>query len=177
MRSRFSGEKGFSREDLRTAVAEIAGPAHAREIRAWMGRALETTAELDYTDAMAWFGLRMTPPAAAPRAYLGVTTRTENGKTIITGIRRGSPAAAAGMSLGDEIAAINGEPLAAGQLTQRLEGMAPASKVTLTITRGGATRTMNIVLATDPGHGWQLSALPVPTRPQSQHLDAWLTTP
>ncbi len=99
MRSRFSGEKGFSREDLRTAVAEIAGAAHAREIRAWMARALETTAELDYTEAMAWFGLRMTPPAAAPRAYLGVTTRTENGKTIIAGIRRGSPAAAAGMSL------------------------------------------------------------------------------
>ena len=175
MRSRFSGEKGFSREDLRTAVAEVAGAAHAREMRAWMARALETTAELDYTEAMAWFGLRMTPPAAAPRAYLGVTTRTENGKTIIAGIRRGSPAAAAGMSLADEIVAINGEPLAAGQLTQRLEGMAPASKVTLTIARGGATRTMNIVLATDPGHGWQLSALPVPTPAQSQHLDAWLT--
>jgi predicted metalloprotease with PDZ domain len=175
MRSRFSGEKGFSREDLRTAVAAIAGGAHAREIRAWMARALETTAELDYTEAMAWFGLRMTPPAAAPRAYLGVTTRTENGKTIIAGIRRASPAAAAGMSLADEIVTINGEPLAAGQLTQRLEGMAPASNVTLTITRGGATRTMNIVLATDPGYGWQVSPLSVPTRAQSQHLDAWLT--
>jgi predicted metalloprotease with PDZ domain len=169
MRSRFSREKGFSREDLRTAVAEIAGGAHAREIRAWMARALETTAELDYTEAMAWFGLRMTPPAAAPRAYLGVTTRTENGKTIIAGIRRASPAAAAGMSLADEIVTINGEPLAAGQLTQRLEGMAPASNVTLTITRGGATRTMNIVLATDPGYGWQVSPLSVPTRAQSQH--------
>ena len=66
MRSRFSGEKGFSREDVRAAVAEVAGPAHAREIRAWMARALETTAELDYTEAMEWFGLRMTPPAGGP---------------------------------------------------------------------------------------------------------------
>ena len=121
MYARFSGEKGFSREDVRAAVAEVVGPAHARDIRAWMARALETTAELDYADALAWFGLRMTPPPAAPRAYLGVATRTENGKTIVAGIRRGSPAASAGMSLLDEIAAINGEPLAAGQLTQRLE--------------------------------------------------------
>jgi predicted metalloprotease with PDZ domain len=175
MRSRFSGDKGFSREELRTTVAEIAGAAHAREIRAWMARALETTAELDYTEAMAWFGLRMTPPAAAPRAYLGVTTRTENGKTIITGIRRGSPAAAAGMSLVDEIVAINDEPLAAGRLVERLERLSPGSRVTFTMTRRDGTRPVDVVLATDPGHGWQLSTSPVPARAQSQHLDAWLT--
>ena len=175
MRSRFSGEQGYSREDLRSAVAEMAGPAHARDIRAWMAGALETTAELDHADALSWFGLRMTPPATAPRAYLGVATRTENGKTILTGIRRGSPAAAAGMSLLDEIVAINGEPLPAGQLVQRLERLSPGSKVTVAMTRRGGARTIDVVLATDPGHGWQLSASPGATPAQSQHLDAWLT--
>jgi predicted metalloprotease with PDZ domain len=175
MRSRFSGEKGYSREDIRSVVAEVVGPTHARSTRAWLARALETTAELDHADALAWFGLRMTPPAAAPRAYLGVTTRTENGKTIITGIRRGSPAAAAGMSLLDEIVAMNGEPLAAGQLTQRIERFQPGSKVSLSMTRRGEARTMDIVLATDPGHGWQLSPSPGATREQAQRLDAWLT--
>jgi predicted metalloprotease with PDZ domain len=173
MRSRFSAQKGFSRDDVRSVVAEVVGAAHAREIRAWMARALETTAELDYADALAWFGLRMTPPAAAARAYLGVTTRTENDKTIISGIRRGSPAAAAGLSLLDEISAIDGEPLAPGQLVQRLERLSPGSKATFAITRRGETRTTEIVLATDPGHGWQLSQAPA-TREQSQHLDAWL---
>jgi predicted metalloprotease with PDZ domain len=174
MRSRYSGEKGFSREDVRAVVAEVVGTAHAGDIRAWMARALETTAELDHTDALAWFGLRMTPPASAPRAYLGVTTRTENGKIIIAGIRRGSPAAAAGMSLLDEIVAIDGEPLAAGQLVQRLERLSPGSKVTLAITRRDESRTMDIVLATDPGHGWQFSVSPDATPMQSEHLDAWL---
>ena len=176
MRSRFSGEKGFSREDVRAVVAEVVGAAHSRDIRAWMARALETTAELDHADALAWFGLRMTPPpAAAARAYLGVTTRTENGKTIVAGIRRGSPAAIAGMSLLDEITAINGEPLAAGQLTQRLERMLPGSKVTFAITRRDEPRNMDIVLTADPGHDWELSASPGATGAQSQHLDAWLT--
>jgi predicted metalloprotease with PDZ domain len=174
MYAKFSGEKGFSREDIRAAVVEVVGPAHEREIRAWLRRALETTAELDYTDAMAWFGLRMVPPSQAPTAYLGVTTRNENEKTIVTAVRRGSPAAAAGISLLDEISAINGEPLAAGQLSQRLGRFSPGSKVTLAITRGGSKRTLDVVLAPDPRHGWDLSVSPATTRPQSQHLDAWL---
>jgi predicted metalloprotease with PDZ domain len=174
MRSRFSGEQGFSREDVRAVVAEVVGTAHARSIRAWMDRALETTAELDPADALAWFGLRMTPPALAPRAYLGVTTRTEDGKTIITGIRRGSPAAAAGLSLLDEIEAINGEPLPAGELVKRLARLSPGSKITLAITRRDESHTSDVVLATDPGHGWQLSVSPGAMRLQSEHLDAWL---
>ena len=174
MYATFSKETGFSREDIRSSVAEVVGPAHAREIRAWMTRALETTGELDYEDAMAWLGLQMTPPAEAPRAYLGVTTRNEDGKTIVTSVRRGSPAAAAGISLLDEIAAINGEPLTAGQLGQTLDRLAPGSRVTLATTRRGATRSVEVVLATDPGHGWQLSVSPNATRTQSQHLDAWL---
>ena len=174
MYKRFSGERGFSREEVYSAVAESVGPAHARAMRAWMTRALETTDELDYTDAMAWLGLRMTTPPAAPRAYLGVTTRTENGKTIVTGIRRGSPAAAAGMSLLDEISAIDGEPLPAGQLTQRLAKLPPGSMVTIAIVRRDGTRTFNVTLAADPEHGWRLRASPGATRAQSQHLDAWI---
>lgn len=174
MYARFSGDRGYSREDIRDSVAEVVGPTHAREIRTWMTGALETTGELDYSDAMAWLGLRMTPPAEAPRPYLGVATQTQDGKTVVTSVRRGSPAAAAGISLLDEIVAINGEPLTAGQLGQRLGRFAPGSRVTLAMTRRGDPRNVEVVLATDPGHGWQLSVSPTATRTQSQHLDAWL---
>ena len=172
---RFSGARGFSREELRAAVAQAAGQPHAPDLRAWTARALDTTAELDYTEAMAYFGLRMMPPAAAPRAYLGVTTRTEDGKTIVTGIRRGSPAATTGLSLLDEIAAINGDALAAGRLSQRLEKFSPGSTITLSIVRRAATRMVKVVLAADPEHGFQLSASPDATRAQSQRVDAWLS--
>jgi len=175
MRTRFSGERGFSREDVRDAVAEVAGVGHTREIRAWMVRALETTAELDYEAAVNWFGLRITPPVAAPRAYLGVTSRAEDGKAVVTGIRRGSPAAAAGMSLLDEITAVNGEPLQEGNLTRRLERFAPGSKVELSLVRRGEKRTVEVALATDPRHGWQLSVSPGATRAQAQRIDAWLS--
>ena len=171
MFAQFSSERGFSGADIRASVADAVGAAKGREMRAWLARALETTAELDYADALAWFGLRMTPPAGTPRPYLGVTTRTEKGKTIVTGIRRGSPAADAGMSLLDEISAINGEPVPEGRFAERLARFSPGAKVTLTVTRNGTARSIDVVLVVDPRHGWQLS--PVPGAP-SQHLDTWL---
>ena len=113
MAKRFSGEKGFTSEDLRTVILDVAGPAHARDMRLWTQALLETTVELDYAEALDWFGLRMTAPPSAPRPWLGIATRVENQKTIVSGIRRGSPAAAAGLSLLDEIVAVNGAPAAA----------------------------------------------------------------
>jgi hypothetical protein len=78
------------------------------------------------------------------------------------------------MSLLDEIVWFNGEPLPEGELSERLERLPPGAKVTLSITRRDGARTMEIVLATDPGHGWQLSVSPGATRTQTQHLDVWL---
>ncbi len=174
MFGRFSAEKGFTGEDVRAAIAEAAGPAQTGEIRAWLQRALESTAELDYAAAIDWFGLRLIPPAGAPRAWLGVTTRTENQRTIVSGIRRDSPAAAAGLSLVDDIAAVNGVPVQPGQLTQRLGQFSPGTRVTLAVVRHGVTIPLEVTLTADPAHGWALSVSPTAGRAQTQHLEAWL---
>ena len=171
---RFSNEKGFTGEDVRAAAAEIAGPAHAAELRGWLQRALETTAELDYSTALQWFGLRLSPAIGAPRAWLGVTTRTENQHTVVSGIRRGSPAAAAGLSLLDQITAINGAPLQPDELGQRIAQFPPGTNVTLSISRHGVVSPVQVALAADPAHGWALSVSPGATRVQVQRLTAWL---
>ena len=173
MLNRFAAERGFTREDLEAAVVEVVGPAHAHEIREWLKRALETTAELDYEPALDWFGLRITPPSGPPRAWLGVTTRTESGKTIVSGIRRGSPAVAAGLSLLDEIGAVNGVPLPPGQFNQRLAQFTPGTNITLSVTRGETALLVEVTLVTDPAHGWALSPSPGATRAELQRLDAW----
>jgi len=174
MFKRFSVEKGYTREDIRNAIAEVTGTARAPEVRSWLARALETTSELEYGPAMEWFGLRLTPPPSAPRAFLGVTTRIDDQKTIVAGIRRGSPAAAAGLSLLDEIEAINGVALPPGQLTERVWQFAPGTKIEMSISRHGVARAMEVTLGTDPAHGWVMSVAPSRTPAQSQHLDAWV---
>ena len=174
MAQRFSGETGFSSEELRSVILEVAGPAHEREMRGWLQGILETTVELDYDEALEWFGLRMTAPALAPRPWLGVTTRVDNQKTVVSGIRRGSPASAAGLSLLDEIVAVNGAPVPAGTFADHVARLTPGATATLTITRAGTTRQLEVVPGTDPAHGWSLSMSPAATEAQREHLAAWL---
>jgi predicted metalloprotease with PDZ domain len=173
MFARFAAEKGFTGDDLRAAVVEIAGQAHAGEIRAWLERALATTTELDYVPATDWFGLQLTR-AASPRSWLGVTTRSDGEQIVVTGVRRGSPAAAAGLSLLDEIVAVDGVRLAAGDLPSRLAELPPGARVRLSIARHGVEMPVDVTLGADPADGWTLRVSPGATRAQSQHLDAWL---
>ena len=177
MYARFSGEKGFTPDDVRNVIVSVAGAVHARETRTWLERALETTTELDYTEALDWYGLRMTPPLEAPRSWLGVAARIDNERTIVSEVRRGSPAFAAGVSVGDEITAINGDSLPAGQLTDRIQRLKPGTRITLSVTRQDVMRPLAITLGTDPGHGWALSISPGATGEQTRNLAKWIASP
>ncbi len=52
--SRYSGDRGYTSADFRVAVEEVAGA----DLNGWLTPALEGTSELDYSDALDWFGLR-----------------------------------------------------------------------------------------------------------------------
>jgi predicted metalloprotease with PDZ domain len=51
---RYSGAKGFTAAELEATISEVAGT----DLRAFFHHALETTEELDYGEALDWFGLR-----------------------------------------------------------------------------------------------------------------------
>jgi predicted metalloprotease with PDZ domain len=51
---RYSGEHGFTFEQFRQTADEV---AHA-DLENWFQRAIRSTDELDYTEALDWYGLR-----------------------------------------------------------------------------------------------------------------------
>lgn len=182
MYARFSGARGFTNDDLRSAIVEVAGSVDSTrgrsggpaELRTWLARVLETTDELDYAEAVDWFGLRMLSSSTAPRAWLGVATRSDNGRTVVTEVRRGSPAYAAGMSVNDEILSINGNVVTPDQLASRVGQFTPGTSINLVIKRHDVSRSLAVTLATDPGHGWSLSVSPAATAEQGRRMTAWL---
>ena len=176
MYRRFSGARGFTDEDLRAAIIEVGGQAPARELRTWLDRILETTAELDYAEALDWFGLRLAPPPEPPRPWLGLAVRTDRQRTIVSEVRRESPAFAAAVSVGDEITAIGGMPVRPGDLAARVEELAPGARMTLSLMRGDAAIDVTVTLGSDPGHPWWLGIGPTASREQQQRLAAWLGT-
>ena len=54
----YSGERGYSPDEFRLAAQETAG----KDLGEWFRVALETTEELDYQEALDWYGLRFKDP-------------------------------------------------------------------------------------------------------------------
>jgi predicted metalloprotease with PDZ domain len=66
---RYSGEHGFTAEAFRRTSEEIAGV----DLKEWFRKSVSTAEELDYTDALDWFGIRfVTPDNPAGRWKLAV---------------------------------------------------------------------------------------------------------
>jgi len=151
----------------------VAGSADGARVVQWLGTAINSTQELDYRDALDWLGLRFAPPPPAPRAWLGVRTRVEGMRTIVAEVRRGSPAADAGLDINDELVSLNDVEIA-GKLADRLAPCAPGSRVTFGIVRRGARESVVVTLASDPAQNWSLAVVSTPTKDQSGHLRAWL---
>ena len=121
---RYSGPHGFTEDQFRTAAQEIAGA----DLSVWFTKALQTTDELDYTEALDWFGLRFhAHDKPTGKAWLGATTRSDAGREVITQVRRGTPAYDAGLDAEDEIVGIGDFRLRSGQglLAARLEQYKP----------------------------------------------------
>src|SRR5262249_47232478 len=63
---RYSGAKGFTPEQFRKTTEEVAGV----DLQAWFEKAVSSTEELDYAEALVWFGLRFAPgDATAKKAW------------------------------------------------------------------------------------------------------------
>ena len=90
---------------------------------------------------------------AAPIGYIGVTlSETPAGITVAT-VQPSTPAAVAGIQAGDVITAVNNTKVAtANQLSVLLRSLAPGTKVTITVSRGGTEKVFSLTLAERPSN-------------------------
>ena len=131
--------------------------------------------ELDYAQALEYFGLRFKAAAKATKASLGFTTKVDSGRLIVAAVPRGTPAYEAGFSADDEIIAIDSSRVLHDQWAQRLEQLRPGERVTVLVSRRGKLVSVEAVLAQDPGKRWSLEVHPDATAAQKERLNAWLS--
>jgi putative serine protease PepD len=91
------------------------------------------------------------PPSI--QGFLGVSLQTPasgSGARIMT-VQAGSPAASAGLQVGDVITAVNGQTVATGpEAAGDIQVLTAGTRVTLTIVRAGATQTVTATLGSKP---------------------------
>jgi S1-C subfamily serine protease len=107
----------------------------------------------------------------AHNAYVGVSLdpTVTGGAAIAKGsssgggapIQHGSPAAKAGLQAGDLITAVNGTPVASvNQFVATIANYAPGDTVTLTVNRGGQTKSIRLTLGAQPASAGSQSQSP-----------------
>jgi putative serine protease PepD len=83
-------------------------------------------------------------------AYLGVSL-PDDGEARLQEVVDGAPADRAGLQRGDEVTAVDGDAVESGdELRAEIDARQPGQKITLTIQRAGAERTVQVTLGQRP---------------------------
>ena len=184
--TRYSGERGYTEAEFIALVGEVAG----QDLSGWFAQVVQTPGEWDYQPALDWFGLEFEAPKAAaksdpnapdadepddaPTGWLGARTETRDGLLVVTTVPSDTPAATAGLSVDDEIVAVNGWRVGPKDFTRILGQHGAGSTVELEIVRQGRLITVPATLETEPTATWQLKFSPNATDEQKARVDAWL---
>ena len=119
-----------------------------------------------------------TTPAEIPtKAYLGLRLSGGGSGATVRTLLADGPAWDSGLLVGDEIVALNGKRLRAGDLDERLEKLAPGDTVTFHYLREDDLRTLDVVLAGVPDGKWKVRRLEAPTDEQKSAYASWIGHP
>jgi S1-C subfamily serine protease len=97
--------------------------------------------------------------AAIRRAYLGVTSETDNSGrgARVTQVVAGSPAERGGILSGDIVSAIDGQPVRSSQdVVGAIASRRPGDEVTVEIQRAGVQQSLRVTLGTQPANAQSL---------------------
>jgi predicted metalloprotease with PDZ domain len=171
---KYSGAKGYTADEFRAVAEQIAGV----NLKAFWDQAVSGTGELDYQEALETLGLRfrsVAVPADRPgRPWLGIATRNDAGRLLVSQVRRDTPAQAAGLNVDDEILAIGDFRVRADRLDNRLDQYRSGDKVTLLVARREQLIRLDVTLGTEPPRAWRLEVNPAASEVQQSSRGRWL---
>ncbi|MFL6289592.1 MAG: M61 family metallopeptidase [Thermoanaerobaculia bacterium] len=186
---RYSGERGFQPGELRAVVREVAGT----DLDPWMARALESAGELDYTEALEWYGLRFVESEEEngngnsdggkakddkkdeePPGWLGIETEVQAGRVVVSQVKRDTPAYEAGVNVGDELIALGEYRVPPEGWKDRLKAYRPGQKDSLLVARRERLMRLPVVFGEKPKLLWKLEPDPEATVEQRGRLEDWL---
>jgi predicted metalloprotease with PDZ domain len=174
---RYSGENGYTEQQFRDVLNETAG----QDLSVWLAGALDQAGDLDYAEALDWFGLRFKAADenkdADQPAWVGATAADRNGRLVVTSVPRGTPAYEAGLNLDDEILAVNGYRVPSDGWDKRLQQYRPGDTLSVLIARREKLETIEVQAGQAPSETWKLEVDPDASKEARERFADWLTGP
>ena len=168
----YSDDQGFRPEEFEAVAAEVAGI----ELLNWFDRAVRSTDELDYEDALGWYGLAFKADEREDvPAWVGLNTRIDRtGRLIVTRVPRETPGYDAGFNVDDEIVGIDEYRVNSEDWSQRLGLYKPGDTVRVLVARREQLMELEVQLGEEPADEWKLVPVEEASAEQNRNLDAWL---
>lgn len=186
--ARHAGERGFRGEEFHALLSEVAGT----DLGPWLDRALSSTEELDYSEALAWYGLRFVEKkekdeddkdeasgsdktaSGEAAGWLGEETEEKDGRLLVKEVKRETPAYEAGLNAEDEIVGLGDYRVTPESWKDRLKAYRPGETVEILVARRDRLVRLPATFAEKPKTRWKLAVDPAATPEQKARLAAWL---
>ncbi len=163
-------EVGYTRDQLKIVFESVADA----DLTSFWASYIEGTDELPYNKLLEPFGLALTVAELSSTPYLGLTTKTEHGATLINFVETGSPAEQAGLEPGDELVALNGYRVRTEQIGDRLQSYSAGDTLEVSVFHQDILCQRRITLREPVPARFEIQPLAEPTPQQQDRFRQWL---
>lgn len=161
--------RGFTDAEYQDAVAKVAG----RRFDAFFRDNVYGTKTLDYNTNLGYAGLQLSATPSSGEGVLGANVSTTGGKYTVTSVVRNGSAWQGGLSVNDELLAMDGVRLT-DDPNKLLTARAPGTPIRMLIVRDGLTRELILPLLPAATQKYRIEMMPNPTEAQQKVLRKWL---
>ena len=165
-------EIGFTPEQVKKVIEEIAG----FDLTDFFDRYVDGIEELPFDEYLAGFGLRLKSNAESNNLipFTGMTVKTENGREMIKFVVANSPAQESGIDPGDELLAIDGFKVGAGQFEERLKDYRVGDVIEVAVFHGDALKVRSLTLGSPQATQYAIEVMDEASTMQQQNFEGWL---
>lgn len=161
-------KRGFTEDEFAKALETVAGSSFTELLQ----NMVYTTNPIEYGKYLQYVGveLKNQPSGKMP---LGINTKLENGKTIVKFVEVNRPASKAGLSVNDEIIAINGYRVN-GDIDEFTSRLKEGIEAEMLVSRMGKLITLKVVPEKDPTVNYKLVKMENVTEEQKVLYNFWV---
>ena len=131
--------------------------------------------EVDFEKYLSNAGLKLgSKKPQTEQGFLGVKTRQESGRLVVSGVLAQSPAEISGLSVSDEIIALDGLRMDSSKLGWYVSNREPETQVKITVSRFGTLLELNAEITFKPLMEYRITKLDQASDNQKRLYKAWL---
>ena len=164
-------DRGFTIEEFWGIVENTVGSAFGDFYRKYV----VSTDEIDYNLYLNYVGIQLEDENSdKPIPWLGIATKEEKGRCMITSVTAESSGLKAGLSVNDELIALNNFRVS-GDGKDDIKILTIGAEVAVTIARNGEISTVKVMVQQDPEVKFKLVSVDSPTEEQAKLKAVWLS--